>query len=91
MLRFRKKKEIQAIKAKDNESIIKVEKGKEEIGRKLLEANNAEVKVIEHFIKKGDMTPMQLQEELLPIEQERIQTAIEFSGIKDMNVVKKQK
>lgn len=69
------------IKPKNGDSISKVPKEQMEIQKKLLENNVKEVEVIKEF-SKGQMTPMQLQDKLMPIEMDRIDTAIKYSGIK---------
>lgn len=69
------------IKPKNGEIGSKVPKEQLEIQKKLLENNVKEVELLKEY-STGKMTPMQLQDKLMPIEMERIDTAIKFSGIK---------
>ena len=69
------------IKPKNGEIGSKVPKEQLEIQKKLLENNVKEVELLKEY-STGKITPMQLQDKLMPIEMERIDSAIKFSGIK---------
>lgn len=79
---FRKKgNKTIPINPKNGEMGSKVPREQMEIQKKLLENNVKEVEVIKEF-SKGHMTPMQLQDKLMPIEMDRLDNAIKYSGIK---------